>query len=156
MSGPNGSGKSTLMLALAGQLEPIAALPICYFYKIFIPKANGRGILGEKLSMPIIGKPNEGATDTFVSIGCFQSFEEAEALLKYIKTKFLRVLLGIKKVTQDNSQSVWDLVPIQNFTDHLDIDWSQPIPAIDRQLYAKYGLTEEEIAFIETKVQAMI
>ena len=91
-----------------------------------------------------------------MSIGCFQSFEEAEALLKYIKTKFLRVLLGIKKVTQDNSQSVWDLVPIQNFTDHSDIDWSQPIPAIDRQLYAKYGLTEEEIAFIETKVQAMI
>lgn len=124
-------------------------------YKIFIPKANGRGILGEKLSMPIIGKPNEGATDTFVSIGRFQSFEEAEALLKYIKTKFLRVLLGIKKVTQDNPQTVWDLVPIQDFTDHSDIDWSQPIPEIDRQLYAKYSLTEEEIAFIETKVQAM-
>ena len=59
------------------------------------------------------------------------------------------------KVTQDNSKDIWRYVPLQNFTSESDIDWSKSIADIDKQLYAKYGLTAEEIAFIESKVKSM-
>jgi hypothetical protein len=64
-------------------------------------------------------------------------------------------MLGVLKVTQDNPREKWAYVPLQDFTPRSDIDWSQSIPGIDRQLYAKYGLDEKEIAFIEEKVKAM-
>ncbi|KRL74678.1 hypothetical protein FC54_GL001230 [Ligilactobacillus saerimneri DSM 16049] len=64
-------------------------------------------------------------------------------------------MLGIKKTTQDNARNTWSEVPLQDFTPNSDIDWTKSIPEIDQQLYAKYKLTEEEINFIETKVQAM-
>ena len=76
-------------------------------------------------------------------------------LLKYIKSKFARTALGILKVTQDNKKSVWKYVPLQDFTDNSDIDWSKSIPEIDQQLYKKYGLSPEEIEFIETHVKEM-
>ena len=85
----------------------------------------------------------------------FSTISEAEALLKYVKTKFARTMLGILKVTQDNPQSTWKYVPLQDFTSSSDIDWSQSIDDIDQQLYRKYGLNDEEIAFIEEKVQRM-
>ena len=126
-----------------------------YHYKVFLPKANGSGALGEVLSTPLIGAPLIGATDTFLSIGCFDTEDEAQACMKYIKTKFARAMLGILKVTQENPRSMWRCVPIQDFTPSSDIDWSQPIADIDRQLYAKYGLSDNEIAFIEEHVKAM-
>lgn len=64
-------------------------------------------------------------------------------------------MLGVKKVTQDNSRSVWKYVPQQDFTPNSDIDWSQSVADIDRQLYAKYGLDTEEIEFIESHVKEM-
>ena len=79
----------------------------------------------------------------------------AENLLKYIKTKFARTMLGILKVTQNNSRVVWKYVPVQDFTNKSDIDWSKSIAEIDQQLYAKYGLSQKEIDFIETKVRSM-
>ena len=75
--------------------------------------------------------------------------------MKYVKTKFARVMLGILKITQDNTPEKWKLVPLQDFTQSSDIDWSKNIPEIDQQLYKKYNLSEDEIKFIETKVQAM-
>ena len=75
--------------------------------------------------------------------------------MKYIKTKFARVMLGTLKVTQDNPRETWQNIPMQDFTSSSDIDWSKPIPQIDQQLYAKYNLTPEEIQFIETNVKAM-
>ena len=75
--------------------------------------------------------------------------------MKYIKTKFSRCLLGILKITQDNKKNTWKYVPLQDFTPNSDIDWSQSIADIDRQLYAKYGLDEKEIEFIETHVKEM-
>ena len=80
---------------------------------------------------------------------------EAFACLKYIKCKFTRALLGILKITQDNSKETWRKVPIQDFTSSSDIDWNQSISDIDNQLYEKYGLSSEEISFIETKVKEM-
>ena len=64
-------------------------------------------------------------------------------------------MLGILKVTQDNPKGVWKYVPLQDFTPNSDIDWTQSVAEIDRQLYKKYGLNEAEIAFIESKVREM-
>ena len=50
---------------------------------------------------------------------------------------------------------MWRYVPLQNFTAQADIDWSKPISDIDHQLYAKYGLDEKEVAFIESHVKTM-
>ena len=124
-------------------------------WKVFVPKANGSGALGETLSTPLIGKPLIGNTQTFISIGNFSTEFEAEAAMKYIKSKFARALLGILKITQDNTGSRWKMVPNQDFTSSSDIDWTKSISEIDQQLYKKYGLSDEEIKFIETKVQAM-
>ena len=126
-----------------------------YHYKVFLPKANGSGALGEVLSTPLVGVPLVGATDTFLSIGCFGTEDEAQACMKYIKSKFARAMLGVLKITQDNPAPKWKYVPLQDFTSSSDIDWSKPIPDIDRQLYTKYGLDDEEIAFIEEHVKAM-
>ncbi|MGR5590183.1 Eco57I restriction-modification methylase domain-containing protein [Peptoniphilus grossensis] len=129
-------------------------------FKVFIPKSNGSGALGEVLSTPLIGEPLIGEplighTQTFISIGNFKTLAEAEACFRYIKSKFARVMLGILKITQDNKKSTWKYVPMQDFTNKSDIDWSKSIPEIDRQLYAKYNLSQEEIDFIEKNVKEM-
>lgn len=65
-------------------------------------------------------------------------------------------MLGTMKITQDNAtKEVWKNVPMQNFTSTSDIDWTKSIAEIDQQLYKKYGLSEEEIQFIESKVKEM-
>ena len=76
-------------------------------------------------------------------------------MLKYIKSKFCRVMLGILKITQHNPGPKWKYVPLQDFTQESDIDWSKSIPEIDQQLYKKYGLDEKEIQFIESHVKEM-
>lgn len=124
-------------------------------WKVYLPTSNGSGAIGEVLSTPLIGEPLIGHTETFIGIGEFDGQEEAENLLKYIKTKFARTMLGTLKITQHNLASTWKNVPLQNFTNNSDIDWSQSIAQIDQQLYKKYGLSEKEIAFIEEKVRAM-
>lgn len=126
-----------------------------YKYKVMIPKANGSGAIGEVLSTPLVGTPLVGFTETFISIGETDSKQEAEAILKYVKSKFARTMLGILKVTQNNSKATWKYVPLQDFTKKSDIDWSQSVADIDRQLYKKYGLSDEEISFIETHVKEM-
>ncbi|MDU5201398.1 Eco57I restriction-modification methylase domain-containing protein [Finegoldia magna] len=127
-----------------------------YAYKVIVPAANGSGTIGEVLSTPLIGEPLIGYTQTFISIGCFETYEEANNLLKYIKCKFTRAMLGIKKVTQNNkTKETWSKIPVQDFTENSDIDWSQSIPEIDQQLYEKYNLSKDEIDFIEEKVQEM-
>lgn len=124
-------------------------------YKVILPKSNGSGAIGEVLSTPLIGEPFIGYTQSFISIGALDTKNEAEALLKYVKSKFMRTMLGVLKVTQDNNKSVWKYVPLQDFTDHSDIDWSKSVAEIDRQLYRKYDLTADEIEFIETHVKEM-
>ena len=124
-------------------------------YKVLMAKANGAGDFGETLSEPVVIAHGIGHTQSFISVGKFETEFEAQALVKYIKSKFARALLGTAKVTQDNKKGVWRNVPIQNFTPDSDIDWSKPIAEIDRQLYAKYSLDEKEIAFIESHVKAM-
>lgn len=119
-------------------------------YKILVPKSNGSGALGEVLTTPLIG-----GTQTFITIGNFQDINCTKAAMKYIKSKFARAMLGTLKVTQDNKKRTWVNVPLQDFTQHSDIDWSKSVHDIDQQLYKKYGLNQEEINFIETKVKEM-
>lgn len=127
-----------------------------YKFKVMLPGSNGSGAIGEVLSTPLVGEPLVGHTETFISFGNFETREEAENLLKYIKTKFARTMLGVRKVTQGNKNTyVWGLVPLQNFTNNSDIDWNKSIAQIDQQLYRKYGLNDQEIAFIEEKVREM-
>ena len=120
-----------------------------------MPVSNGSGALGEVLSTPLIGEPLIGYTRSFIGIGAFDNEIEARSLFKYIKTKFARVMLGILKITQDNTAEKWKYVPLQDFTSNSDIDWTKSIHEIDEQLYKKYNLSEEEIEFIETKVKEM-
>ena len=129
-------------------------------YKIILPKSNGSGAIGDAgptplIGEPLIGEPLTGYTQSFISFGAFEKFIDASNCLKYIKTKFVRALLGTLKITQDNNKDTWKNVPLQDFSSNSDIDWSQSIADIDQQLYKKYGLSESEIAFIEEKVQAM-
>lgn len=126
-----------------------------YKYKVILPASNGSGAIGEVLSTPIIGEPIIGYTQSFISIGCFDTEKEASAVFKYVKSKFMRTMLGVLKVTQHNHTDVWKFVPLQDFTSTSDIDWSKSIADIDRQLYAKYGLSDEEIAFIEKMIKPM-
>lgn len=123
-------------------------------FNVMIPESNGSGAF-ETLVAPLIAAPEEGSADTFISMGMFATEAEAECLRKYIKTKFARALLGVKKVTQHNPKATWKYVPMQNFAATSDIDWSKTISGIDAQLYVKYGLTEEEIAFIESMIKPM-
>ena len=125
-------------------------------YKVIVPASNGSGAIGEVFSTPLIGEPLIGHTETFISIGSFDTIEEADNCLKYIKSKFARTLLGIKKITQGNKKAeTWSEIPLQDFTSNSDIDWSKSIHEIDLQLYKKYGLDEKEIEFIETHVKEM-
>ena len=125
------------------------------FYNVFVPEANGTGAIGEVLSTPVIGVPVIGHTDTFLSIGKFADAEEASACLKYVKSKFARCMLGTLKATQHNPKDTWANVPLQDFTENSDIDWTQSIADIDRQLYKKYELNDDEIDFIEKMIKPM-
>ena len=129
-------------------------------YKVLVPKSNGSGAIGEILSTPLIGEPLIGEpligfTQSFISIGAFSNKELASNCMKYIKSKFCRTMLGILKVTQDNNRDTWKYVPMQDFSSTSDIDWTQSIADVDKQLYKKYGLSNEEIEFIETHVKEM-
>ncbi len=126
-----------------------------YKYSIVLPKANNTGKFGETLSQPFMTEPGIGSTETFLSVGFFETAIEDENCLKYISTKFARAMLDILKTTQDLTPDKWKYVPLQDFTPSSDIDWSQSIAEIDQQLYKKYALSDEEIEFIETHVKEM-
>jgi hypothetical protein len=99
--------------------------------------------------------PNEICTETYIVIDSLDTENEASNLYKYIKTKFSRFLMSQLTSTQHITKGNYALVPVQNFTSTSDIDWSKPIAEIDQQLYAKYGLSPEEIAFIESMIKVM-
>ncbi|MBM3455230.1 MAG: hypothetical protein FJX80_08790, partial [Bacteroidetes bacterium] len=124
-------------------------------WKVFMPKAIGSGSFGEPMSELLIGEPKTCCTYTFLQVGSFTSKNEAINCLRYLKTKLTRALLGTLKITQNNSSDVWKNVPLQDFSENSDINWSKSIAEIDQQLYNKYQLSAEEITFIEENVQPM-
>lgn len=124
--------------------------------KVLIPKAYGAG---ESFPHQILGKPEIASGNSvcsqsylFVSLPTIQ---EANNFVKYIKSKFLRILVSAAKLSQDAMSKVYRFVPLQDFTAGSDIDWSKSVEEIDAQLYAKYNLSDEEISFIESMIKPM-
>lgn len=96
-----------------------------------------------------VASPKEVSTDSYLVIGEFYSRIQANNLMLYLRTRFLRFLLLQSLVSMNISRNNFRFVPLQNFTDKSDIDWEKSVPEIDQQLYAKYNLTKEEIGTIK-------
>ena len=122
--------------------------------KVFIPGAGGGGNDPYVLGKPEVAPAHSVCSQSYL-YAAFDTDEEAEAFCKYIKTRFLRILVSAMKITQSAPQRVYKFVPLQDFTSHSDIDWSKSIPEIDQQLYRKYNLSPDETAFIEKMIKPM-
>ena len=114
-------------------------------YKLFIANSYGCGEIGEGPATPVLATPGELCTETFLEIGNFETREEAENAMSYLKTKFFRCLVGICKQTQHATKQVYHYVPLQDFSK----------PWTDEELYKKYDLTQEEVDFIESMIKPM-
>ena len=136
--------------------EYVVAPEVVSKYKVIIAGADGAAVKsGRVVGAPTVAGPGTGFTQTFMSIGKFDTEAEAEACAAYVRTKFARAMLAMLKTTQHNSAIKWKYVPLEDFTSDSEIDWSKPIPHIDKQLFAKYRLDTEEVAFIEANVKSM-
>ena len=126
-------------------------------YKVLIPKAGSDG--GKRIPDVVLGKPlladNPSVCTQSYLFFYVDSKEESINIEKYLKSKFLRFLVSLRKMTQDATKSTYTWVPLQDFTTNSDIDWSKSIPDIDQQLYNKYNLSEEEIEFVERMIKPM-
>ena len=103
----------------------------------------------------IVGERNSVCTETFLNIGPFPTEAEQTNCKKFFDTNFFKILLFFGRGTMQVSQEVFRFVPLQDFTDKSDIDWTQSVADIDRQLYRKYDLSDDEIAFIESMIKPM-
>ena len=115
-------------------------------YKVIVPRSGNPGstILGK----PKISEPNSCSSNTYVVILLPEGNNEkkyAENVISYLTTNFLRFLVSLKTSTQDMPPKAYSFVPVQDFSQ----------PWTDEKLYAKYCITEEEIAFIESMVRPM-
>jgi site-specific DNA-methyltransferase (adenine-specific) len=117
-------------------------------YKVYLTMAYGAGedFPHQILNIPILGEPNTCCTETYIVLGIYSSKKRAENTISYIKTRFFRFLVMLKKNTQHAAKGVYQFVPMQNF----DEAWT------DEKLYKKYGLEPDEIAFIESMVRPMV
>lgn len=116
-------------------------------YKIYISFAYGAGedFPHQIINKPFIGEPNSCCTETYLHIGPFINKQISLNAMSYIKTKFFRFLVLLIKSTQNATKRVYQFVPIQDFNE----SWT------DEKLYKKYGLTQEEIDFIESMIRPM-
>jgi site-specific DNA-methyltransferase (adenine-specific) len=116
-------------------------------YKIFIAKASPGGDYYPHLvfSKPILGDPNTCCTETYIAIGPFENKNTSKNVMQYITTRFFRFMVLLIKNTQDVPKKVYSFVPMQDFSE----------PWTDEKLYQKYGLTQDEIAFIESMIRPM-
>jgi len=115
--------------------------------KVYISYAYGeRGpfpylILGK----PFFGEPGTCCSETYLVIGPFEDEKHARNVISYMCTRFFRFLVLLRKNTQHATSRVYEFVPIQDFNE----------PWTDEKLYKKYGLTQEEIDFIESMIRPM-
>ena len=122
-------------------------------YKLFFTTSYSTNAINPPET--IVGEPKSVCTETFLLIGPFDSELGQRNCHKYVLTKFFKVLLFFGRGTMQVSQEVFRFIPLQDFTESSDIDWNKSISEIDQQLYAKYHLTTEEIAFIENMTNSM-
>lgn len=114
-------------------------------HKIIVPKAIGSGNSKTDWIKPIYAEPNSCCTETYLVIGSFESEEQCKNVISYIKTKFFHFCFALVKNTQNTTKMTYQFVPQQNFNE----EWT------DEKLYKKYGLTQDEIAFIEKMIRPM-
>lgn len=116
-------------------------------YKVYISAGynGGDSFPHQIIGKPILGASNTCCSETYIAIGSFDNEEFAKNLMTYIQTKFFRFMVLLLKNTQHALKKVYSLVPQQDFSK----------PWTDAELYAKYGLTDEEIAFIESMIKPM-
>jgi len=127
-------------------------------FKVYTPRANNIGTeLNDDNLNTFVGEPLTICTESYLVLGANLELNSnsAENLRKYLTTKFTRFQHSLAKASQDATSKTYQFVPLQDFTSTSDIDWSQSLADIDRQLYAKYGLSEEEVAFIEGMIKVM-
>ena len=122
-------------------------------HKVYVSKA---GEISAKFNgLPFYGEPNSICSETYLLVGPFDSKQICNNAIKYMNTCLYKYLISQIKKTQNAARSVYKFVPMQDFTENSDIDWTKSIEEIDQQLYAKYGLTQEEINFIEKMIKPM-
>lgn len=119
-------------------------------HKVYIPKAGGSGNDPMVLGKPFYGEPGSVCSLTYIVIGYDHekhdfNRQQCESIISYMRTRFFRYLVSIKKKTQDNPSGVFQFVPLQDFSK----------PWTDAELYAKYRLTKDEIAYIESMIKPM-
>lgn len=114
-------------------------------YKIFVPRNSGIGVMTKDWLKPIIGEINTCCTETYICIGPFAKKKQTENAYSYMQTKFFHLLLSLKKISQGLSNKVFEFIPMQDFNE----EWT------DEKLYEKYGLSQEEIEFIESMIRPM-
>ncbi|QAR31181.1 restriction endonuclease [Ornithobacterium rhinotracheale] len=114
-------------------------------HKVYLPSAIGSGDVSKDIYNPILGEPKSICTQTYLVIGPFKDKQKCENVISYIKTKFFRFIVSLKKNAQHSNRGVYEFVPQQDFSK----------PWTDEELYKKYGLTEEEINYIESMVRPM-
>ena len=127
-------------------------------WKVMMPYANNIGTeLNDDNLNAFVGEPNSICTETFLVVGAENNLnkESANNICRYLRTKFARFLHSLSKISQHATAKTYKFVPLQDFTNNSDIDWSKSVHKIDMQLYKKYNLTEDEISYIESKIKEM-
>jgi site-specific DNA-methyltransferase (adenine-specific) len=116
-------------------------------WKVLMTRVQGTSAAVETmfLSRPIIAGPGEACTESYVVAGRFENEKTARLYAQYLRARFVRFLVSLRKATQDAAKDVYAFVP----DIPLNVAWT------DEKLYARYGLTPEEIAFVESTVKPM-
>lgn len=125
-------------------------------WKVFTARSNNVGTeLNDDNFNTIIGEPNTVCTETYLVIGADLELNENSAtnLSKYLQTKFSRYLHSLAKASHDATKNTYRFIPLQDFDSNEDIDWSKSSHEIDLQLYKKYHLDDDEVAFIEMRIK---
>ncbi|GAB3394273.1 Eco57I restriction-modification methylase domain-containing protein [Humibacter soli] len=150
-SSPTGSGDLKVYrnggIGYLPRASQTKELHVVDLWKVFVPRAGSgsdafpHSILGR----PFLGEPGSISSWTYMYIGPFETSDVARNVMSYIRTRFFRFLVLLHKATQDATPRVYTFVPTQDFSRA----WT------DADLYAKYGISDEEIAFIESMVRPM-
>lgn len=113
-------------------------------WKVLMTRVQGTSAAVETkfLSKPMVAEPGTACTESYIVAGCFDSESEAKSLASCLRTRFARFLVSLRKPTQDAARGVYGFIPELPF----DQEWT------DAKLYKRYGLSKEEIAFIESQV----
>ncbi len=127
-------------------------------WKVYVPESNNIGTeLNDDNQNSFVGAPNTICTETYLVVGAELDLNEISAtnLSKYLRTQFARYMLSLAKISQHGTAKTYRFVPLQDFTEKSDIDWSKSVAEIDKRLYEKYKFSPDEIAFIESMIKPM-